>query len=57
MAASLRRSMVVAIGIHRDGLPLEEIKRRGDRVGGGLTAPASHTTVRAVRHTAVRDKS
>ena len=23
------------------------------RVGGGLTAPASHTTVRAVRHTAV----
>jgi hypothetical protein len=26
-----------------------------DRVGGGLTAPASHTTVRAVRHTAVRE--
>jgi hypothetical protein len=25
------------------------------RVGGGLTAPASHTTVRAGRHTAVRD--
>jgi hypothetical protein len=27
-----------------------------NRVGGGLTAPASHTTVRAGRHTAVRDK-
>jgi len=27
-----------------------------NRVGGGLTAPASHTTVHAVRHTAVREK-
>jgi len=27
-----------------------------NRVDGGLTAPASHTTVHAVRHTAVREK-
>jgi hypothetical protein len=39
-------------------LPLFAIEdqTKMDRVGGGFTAPTSHTTVRAVRHTAVRER-